>query len=151
MITTWWTRRKENNMWKNKHANVNYNIHFSCSEVSAAYPKPSFGRAHTYINKNTTVEKEEKGVSSFVISTQKQTRRREKKEINQAHRMYKKKERFGFSYFRQCYLSHSAYDMVEEKNDQENEPIWNNNAHTLIYDYWSNNRLFTGKKQDGGG
>lgn len=40
--------------------------------------------------------------------------------------------------------------MVEEgKNERKREtkPIWNNNAHTLIYSYWSNNRFYTKKKE----
>jgi hypothetical protein len=64
-----------------------------------------------YINKNTTIgKKKKKKVSSLAISTSLQN-----KQKNQAHGMYKRKS-FGFSlFFRQCFLSHSAYDMVEEK------------------------------------
>jgi hypothetical protein len=76
-------------------------------EFYAAYPRPSFGRIHKQKHNNREEEEEKKKVSSLAISTPLQK--------NQAHGMYKRKS-FGFSlFFRQCFLSHSAYDMVEEK------------------------------------
>lgn len=58
--------------------------------------------------------------------------------------MYKNK--FLISFFRQCFLSHSAYGIGGRKKTKQKKKeygIWNNNAHTLIYSYWSNNRFYT--------
>ncbi len=119
-------KQKKNNKGE-KHASINYNIHFSCLNFLLFIPIPSFG--HIYINKNTTIEKEEKEVSSLAISTPKQTKKRRRRRKKIKHTECTKEKVFDFL----CFLDSVSYHIVHMiwwKREEKKKTIWNNNAHT---------------------
>ncbi len=111
------TNKKRKQYRIEKHASINYNIHFSCLYFLLFIPLI----IHAHIHKQKTQQQKMEKKKRFHLKQSAPKKENKPKKMNTRNKsstrnVQKKSFDFLFLFFRQCFLSHSAYDMVETKN-----------------------------------